>query len=55
MSCSALRLRVTSYMYGGNLDDVELCKGACIITKIVYIVQCSLDLELRYTIRWKSQ
>ena len=33
-------------MYGGNLNDVELYKGACIITKIVYVVQCSLDLEL---------
>ena len=33
-------------MYGGNLNDVELYKGACIITKIAYVVQCSLDLEL---------
>ena len=32
-------------MYGGNLNDVELYKGACII-KIAYVVQCSLDLEL---------
>ena len=44
MQCS-LDLRVTSYMYGGNLNDVELCKGACIITKIAYVKQCSLDLE----------
>ena len=36
-------------MYGGNLNDgndVELCKGACIITKIAYVMQCSLDFEL---------
>ena len=37
---------VTSYIYGGNLNDVKLYKGACIITKIAYVVQCSLDLEL---------
>ena len=33
-------------MYDGNLNDIELYKGACIIIKIVYVVQCSLDLEL---------
>ena len=34
-------------MYGGNLNDVELYKGACIITKIayMYVAQCSLDLD----------
>ena len=30
-------------MYGGNLNDVELYKGACIITKIAFVMQCSLD------------
>ena len=34
-------------MYGGNLNDVELYKGACIITKIAYVAQC-LELHIPY-------
>ena len=43
--CHAVLFRL-SYMYGGNLNDVELYKGACIITKIAYVMQCSLGLAL---------
>ena len=40
------RLRVTSYMYGGNLNDVELCEGACIYNKDCVCYAVLLDLEL---------